>query len=58
MNERDREIFDPSSLFQIGIVVKSIDETIKFWSEVFGIGPFETLEVDYSNATFYGEKAG
>jgi len=50
--------FDPASIFQVGIVVKNIDETVKFYGEVFGIGPFEIREVNYPTATFYGEKAG
>jgi methylmalonyl-CoA/ethylmalonyl-CoA epimerase len=50
--------FDPSTIFQLGIVVKSIDETVKFYEEVFGIGPFEILEVNFPTATFYGEIAG
>jgi catechol 2,3-dioxygenase-like lactoylglutathione lyase family enzyme len=50
--------FDPANLCQIAIVVKSIDETVKFYTEVFGIGPFEIREVDFSNATYYGRKAG
>ena len=39
--------FDPSNLCQIAIVVKSIDETVKFYTEVFGIGPFEIRKVDF-----------
>ena len=50
--------FDPSNLCQIAIVVKSIDETVKFYTEIFGIGPFEIREVDFPNATYYGRKAG
>jgi methylmalonyl-CoA/ethylmalonyl-CoA epimerase len=50
--------FDPSNLCQIAIVVKSIDATVKFYTEVFGIGPFEIREVDFPNATYYGRKAG
>lgn len=50
--------FDPSNLCQIAIVVKSIDETIKFYGEVFGIGPFEIREVNFASATYYGQKAG
>lgn len=50
--------FDPASIFQVGIVVKNIDEIVKFYGEVFGIGPFEIREVNYPTATFYGEKAG
>ncbi len=50
--------FDPSALCQVGIVVKNIDETVKFYTEVFGIGPFEIVNVDFSDATYYGQKAG
>lgn len=50
--------FDPSALCQVAIVVKSIDETVKFYTEVFGIGPFEIREVDFPNARYYGQKAG
>jgi methylmalonyl-CoA/ethylmalonyl-CoA epimerase len=50
--------FDPSNLCQIAIVVKSIDETVKFYTEIFGIGPFEIREVDFPDATYYGRKAG
>jgi catechol 2,3-dioxygenase-like lactoylglutathione lyase family enzyme len=62
MNEqkpgRENEIFPPSGFCQVGIVVKSIDETIKYYEKTFGFGPFETREVDYPKATFYGEPAG
>jgi len=50
--------FDPANLCQIAIVVKSIDETVKFYTEVFGIGPFEIRDVEYPTATYYGRKAG
>jgi methylmalonyl-CoA/ethylmalonyl-CoA epimerase len=50
--------FDPSTIFQLGIVVKSVEETATFYEEVFGIGPFEFREVNFPTATFYGEKAG
>ena len=50
--------FDPSTLCQIAVVVKSIDETVRFYGDVFGIGPFEIREVEFSNATYYGQKAG
>jgi len=52
------EIIPPSSLCQIGIVVRSIDETIKYYKKVFGFGPFEIRDVDYPTATYYGETAG
>ncbi len=51
-------VFEASGIFQIGIVVKSIDETVKFYREIFGIGPFEIREVNFPTATFYGEKGG
>ncbi len=50
--------FDPSNLCQIAIVVKSIDKTVEFYTEIFGIGPFEIREVDFPDATYYGQKAG
>ena len=52
------EMFPPSSLCQVGIVVRSIDETIKYYREVFGFGPFEIRDVEYPTATYYGETAG
>jgi catechol 2,3-dioxygenase-like lactoylglutathione lyase family enzyme len=54
----EQEIFSPSSLCQIGIVVRNIDQTIQYYQEVFGFGPFEVRHVDYPTATYYGEKAG
>jgi len=50
--------FDPSTLCQVAIVVKNINETVRFYGEVFGIGPFEIRDVEYPNATYYGQKAG
>ena len=50
--------FDASAFCQVGIVVRSIDETVKVYTEVFGIGPFEIREVDFPNATYHGQKAG
>lgn len=50
--------FEASAFCQVGIVVRSIDETVKFYTEVFGIGPFEIREVDFPNATYYGQRAG
>ena len=58
MGSKESLPFEPSTIFQVGIVVKSIDETVKFYEEVFGIGPFEIREVHYPTATFHGEKAG
>src|SRR4030042_7215131 len=56
--EREDELFEPSRFCQVGVVVKSIDETIKYYEKVFGFGPFEIRQVDYPNATYYGEIAG
>ncbi len=56
--KRENEIFKPSGFYQIGVVVKSIDETIKYYEEVFGFGPFEIRQVDYPNATYHGGIAG
>lgn len=50
--------FDPANLCQVAIVVKSIDETVKFYTEIFGIGPFEIREANFPTATYYGQKAG
>jgi methylmalonyl-CoA/ethylmalonyl-CoA epimerase len=58
MNRKGMNSFDPDSLCQVAIVVKSIDETVKFYEEMFGIGPFEIIEVNFSDATYYGQKAG
>jgi len=52
------QIFAPGSLCQIGIVVKNIDETLKFYENMFGFGPFEIRDVDYPNATYCGKTAG
>ena len=57
-SKRENEIFPPTSFCQVGIVVRSIDETIKYYEKVFGFGPFEIREVDYPDATYYGERAG
>ncbi len=55
---KENQILEPSSLCQIGIVVKNIDETIKFYEKSFGFGPYEIKYVDYSDATYYGKTAG
>jgi catechol 2,3-dioxygenase-like lactoylglutathione lyase family enzyme len=58
MDSKNKTIFEPSRIFQAGIVVKSVDQTVKFYEETFGMGPFEIREVNYPTATFYGEKSG
>jgi catechol 2,3-dioxygenase-like lactoylglutathione lyase family enzyme len=57
-SKRENEIFPPTGFCQVGIVVRSIDETIKYYEKIFGFGPFEIREVDYPDATYYGERAG
>ena len=54
----ERGAFHPSRLCQVGIVVKNIDETLRFYEKMFGFGPFEVRDVDYPNATYYGKTAG
>src|SRR5512136_279756 len=56
--EHNSEIFNPNRFCQIGIIVKSVDETIKYYEQAFGFGPFEVRMVDYPDATYYGERAG
>ena len=58
MRDEDEKIFDPSHICQIGIVVKNIDETLKYYREKFGMGPFEIRSVDYPTASYYGETEG
>ena len=58
MREATEGIFDPSNLCQIGIIVKNIDETLKYYRETFGMGPFDVRYVDYPTASYFGEQAG
>ena len=58
LSKKEAEIFPPSAFCQVGIVVRNIDETLKYYKKVFGFGPFEIREVDYPTATYYGETAG
>ena len=58
MNPSTEGIFDPSKLCQIGIVVKNIDDTLKYYRETFGMGPFDVRYVDYPTASYFGEQAG
>lgn len=54
----EKGILSPSAFCQIGIVVNNIDETIRYYTEMFGFGPYEIKHVDYSDATYYGQPAG
>jgi catechol 2,3-dioxygenase-like lactoylglutathione lyase family enzyme len=59
MNGAEEKIFDPAKLCQIGIVVKSIDETVEYYREKFGMGDsLEVRYVDYPTASYYGEVSG
>ncbi len=58
MDEPKEKIFDPAQLCQIGIVVKSIDETLRYYREKFGMGPFEIRQVNYPTASYYGKTEG
>ena len=58
MSHTQNEIFSPAAFCQIGIVVKSVAETVQFYKETFGFGPFEFRDVDYPTATYHGKKAG
>ena len=58
MQDKENGMFQPSNFCQIGIVVRNIDETVKYYEEAFGFGPFEIRHVDYPDATYYGERAG
>ena len=58
MSENAKEIMKSERFIQIGIVVTNVDETLKFYKEAFGFGPFEVRYVDYPTATYYGRLAG
>ena len=58
MSTKGKGPFDPAKIFQVGIVVKSVDETVKYYQEVFGIGPWKIMEVNYPTATYFGKVAG
>ncbi len=58
MTEQQAGIMTPDSFCQIGIVVKNIDETIRYYEKAFGFGPFEVRYVDYPTATYYGKVSG
>lgn len=37
----------------IGIVVKDVDEAVRFYSGTFGVGPFEIVEFDAANTEYF-----
>lgn len=56
---QEKGLYEPSDYFQVGVVVKSIDETVKYLKEIIGIDDtIEFRDVNYTNATYYGETAG
>ena len=58
MQGKKDTIFEQTSLYHIGIVVKSVDKSVRFYTETFGIGPFEVREVNFQTASFFGKKGG
>jgi len=58
MVKTEDKIMEPDKLCQIGIVVKNIDATTSYLEKEFGFGPFDVRYVDYSDATYHGQKAG
>ena len=38
------------AISHIGIVVEDLEQAIKFYGEIFGVGPFEIVDFDGSNA--------
>jgi hypothetical protein len=45
---QEKGLYQPSDYFQVGVVVKSIDETVKYLKEIIGIsGPIEFRDVIY-----------
>ena len=43
MNEKATKMILPPPA-QVGVVVKNLDEAIAYYSETFGLGPFQTVE--------------
>lgn len=52
------KIFEPARFYHLGIVVRSVDETVKFYEQVLGLGPFQIREANYPTATYMGGKGG
>ncbi len=40
---------------QVGIVVKDMDQAIKYYTSVFGWGPFHVFEADMKGVTYRGK---
>jgi len=57
--DREKGLYESSDYFQVGVVVKSVDETVKYLREIIGIsGPIEFRDVSYPTATYYGKTEG
>lgn len=51
-----------TDLAQVGVVVKDLDRAVKFLSEVFGLGPFQTMTIPLEDGlertyTYHGQPA-
>ena len=46
------------SLGQVGVVVRDIQEAVKYYSSVFGIGPFDIYDFQPKRAWFKGKEVG
>jgi methylmalonyl-CoA/ethylmalonyl-CoA epimerase len=58
MSEARLPGIEQNSFFQIGIVVKSVDDSIRYYQEMFGFKDFEVRYVEFPTATYYGQVAG
>ena len=56
--KQESGVLNPDRFIQIGVVVNNIDETVEYYEQAFGFGPFEVRYVDYPTATYYGKTAG
>jgi len=57
MAEPTLPIVKASELFQVGIVVKDLDGSIRQWESILGVGTWSVVEVDSSTTemTYYGK---
>lgn len=49
-------VLDPARLYHVGMCVRSVAETARFYEETFGIGPFTFRDVEYPNAVYRGRR--
>ncbi len=50
--------FEPTDFMQVGVIVKDVEKTARFYEETFGIGPFQIMEGELAGAEYHGRKAG